>query len=120
MVTTRQDQERWVARYHESGVSIRAFAREHGLMYHRVVYWVDQARRRRDADGGGQYDIEATVREPAFIHVASREAGPHRCVPPAPRAEDDLMVLSLGRARLTLRSAIDPRYVAALLREAAQ
>ena len=114
MATTRQTQERWVARYHESGVSIRAFAREHGLIYHRVVYWVDQARRRRV-----QQESVATVRESAFIHVPAREADQQRCESEVPPAEDDLMVLSLGRARLTLRSATDPRYVAALLREAA-
>jgi len=59
MTTSRIEQESWVARYRESSLSMRAFAAEHALVYHRLVYWVAQARRRAEQQGS------SSINEPA-------------------------------------------------------
>ena len=52
MRTSREEQHRMVADWQASGLSIAAYARAAGIVYHRLVYWV----RKRDQmvdDGAG-------------------------------------------------------------------
>jgi len=44
MRTSREEQHRMVADWQASGLSIAAYARAAGIVYHRLVYWV----RKRD------------------------------------------------------------------------
>ena len=47
MRTHRVEQERIIAAWQESGLSLAAFARREHIVYHRIVYWVKEWRRRQ-------------------------------------------------------------------------
>jgi len=54
MRTSHEKQHRMVAEWQASGLSIAAYARAAGIVYHRLVYWV----RKRDQmvdDGAGPF-----------------------------------------------------------------
>lgn len=60
MRTSREEQRRMVAEWQASGLSIAAYARAAGIVYHRLVYWVRQRDQMAD-DGLGPFFEEHSV-----------------------------------------------------------
>lgn len=110
MVTSREEQALWVDRFRASGLRMRAFAREHGLVYHRFVYWVAQDARRQQqrddsTDGAEFVALAACVRQgPGDVSLG----GPN-----------DAVTVRVGSAVVALSSTLDPVYVGRIIREIA-
>ena len=45
MRTSRNEQDRIISHWQASGLSMAAYARQEGLPYHRLIYWVSQRRK---------------------------------------------------------------------------
>ena len=67
MRTSREEQALFINRWQQSGLSLAAFARQHHLPYHRIVYWAQQHERRQAA--------HELLSQPAFTEVPRPCAG---------------------------------------------
>ena len=113
MRTSRQEQHEWMERFRSSGLRMRAFAREHGLIYHRLVYWVaqDNQRQRRQQEELAAPDDASNELVPLATWLGR---------PSYDGCADDHVGVSVqvGVSRIAFCARLDPTYVEAVIREA--